>query len=83
MPPPVAPQGVGDKCQAFHDGGQPAASNCGSSDPLAWKTPPTTSAPPALAELLPLMDARPAPEPEPPPPEEEPLPPDEIARRAN
>lgn len=81
---PRGPQWVCDKCHAIHDGWQPVCDNCGSFDTLSWKTPPaTTTASPVLAELLPLMDARPEPEPEPAPPEEEPLPLDEIARRAN
>mgnify|MGYP001162001026 CR=1 FL=1 len=81
---PRGPQWVCDKCHAIHDGWQPVCDNCGSFDTLSWKTPPaTTTASPALAELLPLMEARPEPEPEAPPPEEEPLPLDEIARRAN
>lgn len=80
---PRGPQWVCDKCHAIHDGWQPVCDNCGSFDTLSWKTPPATSAAsPALAELLPLMDSRPEPEPIP-EPEEEPLPPDEIARRAN
>ncbi len=81
---PRGPQWVCDKCHAIHDGWQPVCDNCGSFDTLSWKTPPasaTTS--PALAELLPLMDARPEPEPEPALPEPEALAPDEIARRAN
>ncbi|MFN3991840.1 MAG: heme biosynthesis protein HemY [Tabrizicola flagellatus] len=81
---PRGPQWVCDKCHAIHDGWQPVCDNCGSFDTLSWKTPPasaTTS--PALAELLPLMDARPEPEPGPALPEPEPLAPDEIARRAN
>lgn len=80
---PRGPQWVCDKCHAIHDGWQPVCDNCGSFDTLSWKTPPATSTSLALAELLPLMEARPEPEPEPPPPEEEPLPLDEIARRAN
>jgi HemY protein len=81
---PRGPQWVCDKCQAIHDGWQPVCTNCGSFDTLSWRTPPATATrSPALAELLPLMEARPEPEPEPPPPEEEPLPLDEIARRAN
>jgi HemY protein len=79
---PRGPQWVCDKCHAIHDGWQPVCENCGSFDTLSWKTPPATSTSPALAELLPLMEARPEPEP-PPEPEEEPLPLDEIARRAN
>jgi HemY protein len=80
---PRGPQWVCDKCQAIHDGWQPVCDNCGSFDTLSWKTPPATSTSPALAELLPLMDARPEPPAILPPPEEEPLPLDEIARRAN
>lgn len=80
---PRGPQWVCDKCNAIHDGWQPVCDNCGSFDTLSWKTPPATSTSPALAELLPLMDARPEPQSELPPPEEEPLPLDEIARRAN
>lgn len=81
---PRGPQWVCDKCHAIHDGWQPVCDNCGSFDTLSWKTPPanaTTS--PALAELLPLMDARPEPEPAHSEPAPEPLSPDEIARRAN
>ena len=81
---PRGPQWVCDKCQAIHDGWQPVCENCGSFDTLSWKTPPaTTTASPALAELLPLMDARPEPAALPTEPEPEPLPLDEIARRAN
>ncbi|MES2548127.1 MAG: hypothetical protein V4630_00320 [Pseudomonadota bacterium] len=81
---PRGPQWVCDKCQAIHDGWQPVCSNCGSFDTLSWRTPPSTGAPsPALAELLPLMEARPEPLPDPDPPLEEQLPLDEIARRAN
>lgn len=81
---PRGPQWVCDKCHAIHDGWQPVCTNCGSFDTLSWQTPPaSTSTSPTLAELLPLMDARPEPEPDPSPPEEEPLPLDEIARRAN
>lgn len=81
---PRGPQWVCDKCHAIHDGWQPVCTNCGSFDTLSWQTPPASaSTSPTLAELLPLMDARPEPEPDPAPPEEEPLPLDEIARRAN
>jgi HemY protein len=81
---PRGPQWVCDKCQAIHDSWQPVCENCGSFDTLSWKTPPaTTTASAALAELLPLMDARPEPTPVPVAPETEPLPLDEIARRAN
>ena len=80
---PRGPQWVCDKCHAIHDGWQPICDNCGSFDTLSWTTPPATSTSPALAELLPLMEARPEPESAPPPPEEEPLALDEIARRAN
>ncbi len=81
---PRGPQWVCDKCQAIHDGWQPVCSNCGSFDTLSWRTPPVTAATPsALAELLPLMEARPEPEPDPEPAREEQLPLDEIARRAN
>lgn len=80
---PRGPQWVCDKCHAIHDGWNPVCDNCGSFDTLSWKAPPaTTTASPALAELLPLMDARPGPEPEP-KPEVPQLPLDEIARRAN
>ncbi|KAF0116873.1 MAG: HemY protein [Rhodobacteraceae bacterium] len=80
---PRGPQWVCDKCHAIHDGWQPVCDNCGSFDTLSWQTPPVTAtASTALADLLPLMDARPAPEPTP-EPEDEPLPLDEIARRAN
>jgi HemY protein len=80
---PRGPQWVCDKCQAIHDSWQPVCSNCGSFDTLSWRMPPaTTTASPALAELLPLMNARPASDPAP-TQTEEPLPLDEIARRAN
>jgi HemY protein len=86
---PRGPQWVCDKCQAIHPAWHPVCDNCGSFDTLSWREPPATaSTSPALAELLPLMEARPtqAPEPEPPapaeaPPDQPPL--DEIARRAN
>lgn len=80
---PRGPQWVCDKCQAIHDGWQPVCDNCGSFDTLSWKTPPANAATsPVLAELLPLMEARPEPEPDP-EPEVPQLPLDEIARRAN
>jgi HemY protein len=81
---PRGPQWVCDKCQAIHSSWQPVCDNCGSFDTLSWRTPPaTTSNSAALAELLPLMDARPDPVAELPAPEEERPPLDEIARRAN
>ena len=86
---PRGPQWVCDKCQAIHDGWHPVCDNCGSFDTLSWREPPASSPSRALAELLPLIEARPLP-PEPEPePEPEPDPPapqpplDEIARRAN
>ena len=83
---PRGPQWVCDKCHAIHDGWQPVCDNCGSFDTLSWGEPPATAATsPVLAELLPLIEPRPAPEPEalPPPEPPEPQPPlDEIARRA-
>jgi HemY protein len=80
---PRGPQWVCDKCHAIHETWQPVCENCGSFDTLSWKTPPATAATsPALSGLLPLMEARPAPDPEP-APEVERLPLDEIARRAN
>jgi HemY protein len=83
---PRGPQWVCDKCHAIHDGWQPVCDNCGSFDTLSWREPPATAATsPVLAELLPLIEPRPAPEPEalPPPEPPEPQPPlDEIARRA-
>jgi HemY protein len=84
---PRGPQWCCDKCQAIHAAWHPVCDNCGSFDTLSWREPPPSSdAPPGLAELLPLMEARPAPpppeEPEPAPePDQPPL--DEIARRAN
>lgn len=84
---PRGPQWVCDKCHAIHDGWQPVCENCGSFDTLSWKTPPANAATsPVLAELLPLMEARPGPDPEPEAaaqPEEPSLPLEEIARRAN
>jgi HemY protein len=84
---PRGPQWVCDKCQAIHPAWAPVCDNCGSFDTLGWRQPPATSAPTrSLAELLPLIESRPAPEPDPEPealPESDPTPPDEIARRAN
>lgn len=81
---PRGPQWCCDKCQAIHSAWHPVCDNCGAFDTLSWRDPPaTTDASPALAELLPLMEARPAalaPEPEE-PADQPPL--DEIARRAN
>ena len=80
---PRGPQWCCDKCQAVHSSWHPVCDNCGGFDTLSWREPPMAAAPsPALAELLPLMEARPEPVPEPEP--REALPPlDEIARRAN
>jgi HemY protein len=84
---PRGPQWVCDKCQAIHPAWRPVCDNCGSFDTLSWRQPPATGTPTrSLAELLPLMESRPAPEPEPEPespPDSDPTPPDEIARRAN
>lgn len=82
---PRGPQWCCDKCQAIHASWHPVCDNCGSFDTLSWREPPASSdTPKGLAELLPLMEARPVP---PPPelPEPEPDEPalDEIARRAN
>lgn len=80
---PRGPQWVCDKCQAIHPSWHPICDNCGGFDTLSWREPPVTAqASPALAELLPLMEARPTPEPEPEPAADQP-PLDEIARRAN
>lgn len=81
---PRGPQWCCDKCQAIHSAWHPVCDNCGAFDTLSWRDPPaTTDASPALAELLPLMEARPAPlAPEPEEPGDQP-PLDEIARRAN
>ncbi|MBL9051843.1 MAG: heme biosynthesis protein HemY [Tabrizicola sp.] len=80
---PRGPQWVCDKCQAIHSGWHPVCENCGSFDTLSWREPPAaTAASQSLADLLPLMDARPAPEAKQ-PDEDEQLPLDEIARRAN
>jgi HemY protein len=79
---PRGPQWVCDKCQAIHASWHPVCENCGSFDTLSWRTPPATSEPsPALAELLPLIEARS--EPQTPEPNDERPPLDEIARRAN
>ncbi len=81
---PRGPQWCCDKCQAIHATWHPVCSNCGSFDTLSWREPPVSAdAPPGLAELLPLMEARPTP-PEPevvPDPDLPSL--DDIARRAN
>jgi HemY protein len=80
---PRGAQWVCDKCQAIHVGWQPVCENCGGFDTLSWREPTAASpAPTGLADLLPLMEARPAPSPQP-PDAPEPLPLDEIARRAN
>ncbi len=84
---PRGPQWVCDKCQAIHSGWQPVCDNCGSFDTLSWRDPPALGPSSALAELLPLIEARPvasaiALEPEPEPPLIQP-PLDEIARRGN
>jgi HemY protein len=79
---PRGPQWVCDKCQAIHPSWQPVCENCGSFDTLSWRNPTAESTPSAaLAELLPLMEART--EPLAPEPEPDQLPLDEIARRAN
>lgn len=86
---PRGPQWCCDKCQAIHSAWAPVCENCGSFDTLSWREPPeTTGTPPGLADLLPLMDARPTPpsptEPDPAAPEgPEEIAPDDIARRAN
>ncbi len=85
---PRGPQWVCDKCQAIHQAWGPVCDNCGSFDTLSWRQPPATGTPTrSLAELLPLMESRPAPPVEDPEPELMPepdtTPPDEIARRAN
>jgi HemY protein len=85
---PRGPQWVCDTCQAIHPAWAPVCGNCGGFDTLSWRQPPATGTPSrSLAELLPLMESRPAPveepEPEPEPPTEpDPVPLDEIARRA-
>ncbi|MBA3911199.1 MAG: heme biosynthesis protein HemY [Rhodobacter sp.] len=95
---PRGPQWCCDKCQAIHAAWHPICDNCGSFDTLSWREPPaSTDTPTGLAELLPLIEARPAPPPSEPPtpepltpepdlepePEPEPIPLDEIVRRAN
>jgi len=61
---PRGPQWVCDKCHAIHSSWQPICDNCGSFDTLSWRQPPAESpASTTLAELLPLMDSRPEPEP--------------------
>ncbi|WP_136644818.1 heme biosynthesis protein HemY [Tabrizicola sp. YIM 78059] len=88
---PRGPQWCCDKCQAIHASWHPVCSNCGGFDTLSWREPPSVATPsPALADLLPLIEARPEPVPEPEPeavreaePPEDRTPLDEIARRAN
>ena len=92
---PRGPQWCCDKCQAVQSSWHPVCGNCGGFDTLSWREPPADASPsPALAELLPLIEARPEPVPEPgsdldqgapvgSDAAEEPLPLDEIARRAN
>ena len=92
---PRGPQWCCDNCQAIHAAWHPICDNCGSFDTLSWREPPaSTDTPPGLAELLPLMEARPespppkpslpeAPPPEAPAADPDSPPLDEIARRAN
>ncbi len=81
---PRGPQWCCDKCQAIHATWAPVCSNCGSFDTLSWREPPASAEVPAgLADLLPLMEARPAPPAPEPAPEEDQPDLDEIARRAN
>lgn len=82
---PRGPQWCCDNCQAVRASWHPVCDNCGSFDTLSWRELPADSdTTPGLAELLPLMEARPVPqaqisEPEPDPPA---VSPDDIARRA-
>jgi len=79
---PRGPQWCCDKCQATSATWAPVCDNCGSFDTLSWRDPPASAGtPPTLAELLPLMEARPNPAPEPDRPGPD-IPLDEIARRA-
>ena len=89
---PRGPQWCCDKCQAIHAAWTPICDNCGSFDTLTWREPPATAAiPDGLAELLPLMEARPAPTSlaatkpglDPAIPALDDIAPDDIARRAN
>ena len=82
---PRGPQWCCDKCQAVRASWHPVCDNCGSFDTLSWREPPAGSdTTPGLAELLPLMDSRPAPQPQIAiaEPEHPALSPDDIARRA-
>jgi HemY protein len=78
---PRGPQWCCDKCQAIHSSWQPVCDNCGSFDTLSWRAPPANAAVPAgLADLLPLLSAKPSVVAE---PEPEITDLDQIARRAN
>jgi HemY protein len=78
---PRGPQWCCDKCQAILSAWHPVCDNCGGFDTLSWREPPANAAvPTGLADLLPLLSAKPqrAAEPEPDGPDL-----DQIARRAN
>ncbi len=78
---PRGPQWCCDRCQAIHGSWQPVCDNCGSFDTLSWREPPANAAAPkGLADLLPLLSAKPRSVPE---PEPEVTDLDQIARRAN
>lgn len=80
---PRGPQWCCDKCQAVHSSWHPVCDNCGGFDTLSWREPPKAAPVPAgLADLMPLLEAKPKPAPiVEPPVEAEIVDLDEIARR--
>jgi HemY protein len=59
---PRGPQWCCDSCQAVQAAWHPVCANCGGFDTLTWREPARGEAQPAeIADLLPLLDARPAP----------------------
>ena len=80
---PRGPQWCCDKCQTVRPSWHPVCENCGSFDSLSWREPTSSADTPAgLADLLPLLQSRAAPEALT-VKDIEPEAPDEILRRAN
>ncbi len=61
---PRGPQWCCDKCQAVHSSWHPVCDNCGGFDTLSWREPPNSApAPAGLADLMPLLETKPKPQP--------------------